>query len=334
MKVVTFGEALMRLASPAYERLNQAKQFDIFIGGAELNVAVSLANFGIESVFVTKLPAHHIGQNIIQFLRGFNVETTFIVRGGERVGLWFYEHGVSQRPPDVIYDRKNSSITELQKGDINWSAVFQDARWFHFTGISAALNDSVRENLRDACKTAKTLGLTVSCDLNYRAKLWSPDEAQREMIPLMTFVDVCMTNDSDAEKMLGVKTPNGDNAYFKLAETLKKTFNLKAVSITLRDRLSDSFNKRSAVFIDDGDCKTPYLSRSYDMTITEHIGGGDAFDAGLIYGLLMKPNSKEALEFAVAASVLKQSITGDVNRVTAEEVERLVQQGSKGRVER
>jgi 2-dehydro-3-deoxygluconokinase len=330
MKVVLFGEALMRLAAPATQRLNHATSFDAFIGGAELNTAVSLANFGAASVFVTKVPEHALGDNVVQFLNGFGVDTSFIVRGGERLGLYYYEHGTAQRPPEIVYDRKQASINDIEPSYFQWKSLLHGAEWFHFTGITAALSEEVRTVLYQAVHEAKKQGITVSCDLNYRAKLWSARDAQRIMQPLMKHVDFCMTNESDAETVLGMASGKGNAQPERQIAKIKKAFGFRGVSITLRDRVSDVFNRRSAVFIDDKDCKTPYRSRLYDMSIAEHIGGGDAFDAGLIYGLMTKKSSKDAVEFAVAASVLKQSIIGDVNRVNAKEVDALMKRMSGG----
>lgn len=342
MKVVTFGEIMLRLSTPGFTRFVQAASFDVTFGGGEANVAVSLANYGLESYFVTKLPKHEIGQAAVNHLRRFGVHTDYIVRGGERIGIYFLETGASQRPSKVIYDRAGAAITTLAAGEIDWERVFEGARWFHWTGITPALGETVREQLRLACQTARRAGVTISADLNYRAKLWSVEEAQRVMRALMEYVDVCIANEEDAEKSLGIK-PKGvdvetgkldEAAYAELAQELKQTFGFQAVAITLRESFSASVNGWSALMVDDRDCRSPYRSRRYEIQLVDRVGGGDAFAGGLIYGLLTKNDTRQALEFAVAASCLKQTIPGDFNLVSADEVEKLARGGGSGRVER
>ena len=342
IKVVTFGEIMLRLSTPNFERFVQSQSFDVTYGGGEANVAASLANFGIDSYFITKLPKHEIGQSAINHLRRYGVKTDFIARGGERIGIYFLETGASQRASKVIYDRSNSSISQIQKDDIAWTDVLKDASWFHFTGITPALGPNARLVLIEACKMAKDYGVKVSCDLNFRAKLWTEKEAQSVMIPLMEYVDVCIANEEDAEKSLGMKPKNtnihkaelDESGYFELAESLKEKFGFDSVAITLRESFSASRNGWSALLIDNKECKEPYRSAKYDIQIVDRVGGGDAFASGLIYGLLNKGNSKEALEFAVAASCLKQTIPGDFNHVSVDEVEKLIKSGGSGRVER
>lgn len=341
-KVVTFGEIMLRLSTPNFERFVQSQNFDVTYGGGEANVAASLSNFGIESYFVTKLPKHEIGQSAVNHLRRYGVKTDYISRGGERVGIYFLETGASQRASKVIYDRSNSSVSQIKSGDINWDVVMKGASWFHFTGITPALGANARESLTEACRKAKENGARISCDLNFRAKLWTEKEAQDVMIPLMEYVDVCIANEEDAEKSLGMKPHNTDihkaelneSGYFELAKSLKSKFNFETVAITLRESYSASRNGWSALLADSKDCIEPYRSTRYDIQIVDRVGGGDAFASGLIYGLLTKNNTKDALEFAVAASCLKQTIPGDFNHVSTDEVEKLIKSGGSGRVER
>ena len=311
-------------------------------GGAEANVAVSLANYGIESSFVTKLPENEIGQAAIDNLRRFGVGTSHIVRGGKRIAIFYLETGASQRPSKVIYDRENSSISEATKIEFNWDEIFKDADWFHWTGITPALSKSTREILKDACMVANSKGIKISCDLNYRNKLWSTEEAQEVMRRLMKYVDLCIANEEDAEMSLGLKPSDSnienaqlnEDSYFQLAKKLKEEFNFESVAITLRESHSASRNGWSALLLDDKDCKEVYRSEIYDIQIVDRVGGGDSFASGLIYGLLNKTNTKDALDFAVAASCLKHSIIGDFNFVTISEVEALVKGTGSGRVVR
>jgi 2-dehydro-3-deoxygluconokinase len=342
LKIVTFGEIMLRLSTPGYSRFVQANRFDIIFGGGEANVAVSLANFGFESYFISKLPKHEIGQAAVNFLKKYGVRSDYIVRDGDRIGIYFLETGASQRASKVIYDRSNAAITTLMNHELNWDEIFQDAAWFHWTGITPALGKNARECLQSACKTARQKNVIISTDLNYRAKLWTTKEAQEVMIPLMEYVDVCIANEEDAEKSLGIKVKDtnvesaeiDEAGYFQMAKELKKKFNFKSVAITLRESFSASRNGWSALLIDDKDCKNPYRSKRYDVQIVDRVGGGDAFAAGLIYGLLIKSNTKDALEFAVAASCLKQTIPGDFNFVSIDEVEKLAKGSGSGRVER
>ena len=341
-KVVTFGEIMLRLSTTDFKRFVQADNFDINFGGGEANVAVSLANFGFDSYFISKLPSHEIGQAAVNSLRRYSVKTDYIVRGGDRVGIYFLETGASQRASKVIYDRSGSSVTSLKKDELDWNKVFENAKWFHWTGITPALGKDAQECLVEACKAAKKAGVTISADLNYRAKLWTEKEAQSVMIPLMEYVDVCISNEEDAEKSLGFKagTTNVEKAsldesgYSDLAAELKNKFNFKIVAITLRESFSASKNGWSAILHDDKDCKVPYRSKRYEIQIVDRVGGGDSFSGGLIYGLIKKENTKDALEFAVAASCLKQTIPGDFNFVSVNEVEKLAKGSGSGRVER
>lgn len=341
-KIVTFGEIMMRLSTPAYERFAQTSRFDLNFGGGEANVAVSLSLFGLESWFVTQLPKHEIGEAALQSVQKYGVHTEHILRGGNRLGIYFLETGASQRPSKVIYDRAGSAVTELNVGMIDWKAVFEGKEWFHWTGITPALGSNTAELLKEACKAAKQSGVTVSCDLNFRAKLWSEKEAQAVMNPLMNYVDVCIANEEDAEKCLGFRAGETDvegghldeEGYATLARELKKKYGFKTVAITLRESYSASKNGWSALLHDDASCIVPKRSTRYEIDIVDRVGGGDSFAAGLIYGLLSTEKSSDALEFAVAASCLKQTIPGDFNLVTREEVEKLLRSGGSGRVER
>lgn len=341
-KVVTFGEIMLRLSTPGFSRFVQADSFDVTFGGGEANVAVSLADFGLDSYFVTKLPSHEIGQAALNHLRSFGVKDDYIIRGGERIGIYFLESGASQRASKVIYDRSGSSVSQLNSGEIDWEKVFDKADWFHWTGITPALGKNVQECLTFACRTAKEKNVRISCDLNFRKKLWTEKEAQAVMNPLMEYVDLCIANEEDAEKSLGVKpvlsnvesAQLDETSYFELAKTLKSKYNFKAVAITLRESFSASRNGWSALLLDDLNCIEPYRSSKYDIQIVDRVGGGDAFAGGLIYGLLAKANSRDALEFAVAASCLKQTIPGDFNHVSIDEVEKLAKGNASGRVER
>lgn len=341
-KVVTMGEIMLRLSTPGYSRFIQSQSFDVNYGGGEANVAVALSNYGFESYFVSKLPKHEIGQAAVNSMRRYGVRDDYIVRGGERVGIYFLETGASQRASKVIYDRSGSAITTFKNNEINWDEVFENTKWFHWTGITPALGKDAQESLIAACKAAKKNGVTISADLNYRAKLWTTKEAQSVMIPLMEYVDVCIANEEDAEKSLGLKAgvtniesaELDENGYFELAKQLKKKFNFETVAITLRESYSASRNGWSALLYDGKDCNEPYRSKRYDVQIVDRVGGGDSFASGLIYGLITKNNTKDALEFAVAASCLKQTIPGDFNLVTQEEVEKLSKGSGSGRVER
>lgn len=341
-KVVTFGEIMLRLSTPGYQRFVQSDKFNVSYGGGEANVAVSLAGYGLESYFVSRLPKHEIGESALQAVRRYGVRTDYIVRGGDRLGIYFLETGASQRPSKVIYDRAESAVTEVDSSMINWAEVFEGKDWFHWTGITPALGKKAANALKDACIAAKKAGVKVSCDLNFRSKLWSEKEAQSVMIPLMEYVDVCIANEEDAQRSLGftagetdVEGAELDEAGFvTLAKELKKDFGFGTVAITLRESFSASKNGWSALLHDEKECVNPQRSTRYEIDIVDRVGGGDSFASGLIYGLLTKENTKGALEFAVAASCLKHSIPGDFNLVSADEVEKLVKSGGSGRVER
>ena len=342
MKTVTFGEMMLRLSAPGYSRLVQAGSLDMNFGGGEANVAVSLANYGMESCFISKFPDNELGQAAVNHLRRFGVSDRFIVRGGERIGIYFLESGASQRPSKVIYDRTGASITTLVESDLDLDAIFEGASWFHWTGITPALGTVPRQTLLSLCRAARGRGVTISCDLNYRAKLWTPAAAQSVMVPMMEFVDVCIANEEDAGNCLGLPTGASDvdagildeEAYAGLLSALKSSFGFAAVAVTMRESMSASRNGWSAMMLDESDCKAPYRSTRYDIQVVDRVGGGDAFAGALIARLLKKGNSREALEFAVAASCLKQTLPGDVNLVTEQEIEKLVAGSGSGRVER
>ena len=338
-KVVTFGEIMLRLAPEGYYRFVQAKSFGATYGGGEANVAVSLANFGVDTAFVTKLPKHEIGQCAVNKLREFGVNTSMIVRGGSRVGIYFLEKGASQRPSKVIYDRAGSSIAQATDADFDWNAVFEGATWFHFTGITPALGDNVVEICLSACKAAKAKGLTVSCDLNYRKNLWSKDKAGQVMAGLMQYVDVCIANEEDAADVFGIHAENTDvttgkvshDGYKQVAKKLAERFGFQEVAITLRESISANDNNWAAMLYDGA---SYYFSKKYPVHIVDRVGGGDSFGGGLIYASLEGMQLQEAIEFAVAASCLKHAVEGDLNHVSVDEVKKLAGGDASGRVQR
>lgn len=340
-KIVTFGEIMLRLSPPGFTRFIQTPSFDVTFGGGEANVAVALSNFGMSSYLISKVPKHEIGQACVNHLRRFGVYDDFIVRGGDRLGIYYLETGASQRPSKVIYDRADSAVTTLTPDQVDWKAAFDGASWFHWTGITPALGENARTCVRAACRSAREAGVTVSCDLNYRAKLWTVDEARAVMNDLMEYVDVCIANEEDADKCLGVQI-GGDvdaaeldeNDYFDAARRMRKDYDFKAVAFTLRESYSASRNGWSAILHDDRDCAQPYRSQRYDIQLVDRVGGGDSFASGLIYGLLTRNDTRDGLEFAVAASCLKQTIIGDFNLVSVSEVEKLAGGSGSGRVER
>ncbi len=338
-RVITFGEIMLRLAPEGYYRFVQANSFGATYGGGEANVAVSLANFGIDTVFVTKLPAHEIGQAAVNELRKFGVDTSRIVRGGNRIGIYFLEKGASQRPSKVIYDRAHSAIAEASPEDFDWNEIFQNADWFHFTGITPALNDTLAAICLDACKKAKELGLTVSCDLNYRNKLWSREKAGQVMSELCKYVDVCIANEEDAADVFGIRAANTDvtkgavshEGYKDVAKQLAGRFGFSKVAITLRESLSASDNNWAAMLYDGTEF---YFSKKYAVHIVDRVGGGDSFGGGLIYACLNQYDPQSTIEFAAAASCLKHSVEGDMNMVSVSEVQKLAGGDGSGRVQR
>lgn len=338
-KVVTFGEIMLRLAPNGYYRFFQQDQMQATFGGGEANVAVSLANFGEESVYVTKLPEHAIGQAAVNELRSFGVDTSRIVRGGNRIGIYYLEKGASQRGSVCIYDRAGSSIAEAEPGDFDWDAIFEGADWFHFTGITPALGGNLIEICKQACIAAKKKGIRISCDLNYRGKLWSREMAGNVMEDLCQYVDVCIANEEDAKDVFGICADGSDitqgrlnkEGYVSVAKQLKERFCFDKVAITLRTSLSASDNNWAAMLYDGAQA---YFSKEYHLHIVDRVGGGDSFGAGLIYSLLNGKAMQDVIEFAVAASALKHSIEGDFNRVTVAEVEKLAGGDASGRVQR
>ncbi len=339
MRIVTFGEIMLRLAPENYLRFVQADRLEATFGGAEANVAVSLANFGEDVAFVSKLPTHEIGQSAINSLRKFGVDTSFVARGGERVGIYYCEKGASQRPSKVIYDRAGSAIATATGDDFDWDKIFYGAKWFHFTGITPALSDTLAGIVLQAVKSAKEKGITVSCDLNFRKKLWSKEKAKEVMSEICKYVDVCIANEEDAKDVFGIEAENTDiesgklneQGYVSVAKQLVDKFGFKAVAITLRESISANDNYWSGMLYTDGKA---VFSRKYAMHIVDRVGGGDSFGAGLIHSLLAGKNATDAIEFAVAASCLKHSIEGDYNMESKEEVEALANGNASGRVQR
>ncbi len=339
MRVVTFGELMLRLAPEGYLRFVQSDKYEATFGGAEANVAVSLANYGVNAAFVSKLPEHEIGQCAVNSLRKFGVDTSEIVRGGARVGIYYCEKGASQRPSKVIYDRAGSSIACAERTDFNWEKILNGADWFHFTGITPALSDNVADITLDALKVCRSKGITVSCDLNFRKKLWSKDKAGKVMGELMQYVDYCIANEEDAKDVFGIEADNTDitsgkldrNGYISVARKLTDRFSFKGVAITLRESLSANDNNWSGMLYT-GD--KAYFSKKYAMHIVDRVGGGDSFGGGLIYSLANGYDPQKAIEFAIAASCLKHSIEGDYNMVSLKEVETLAGGDASGRVQR
>ncbi len=339
MRVITFGEIMLRLAPEGYYRFVQAEKYGATYGGGEANVAVSLANFGIDAAFVTKLPKHEIGQAGVNAVRKFGVDTSLITRGGDRVGIYFLEKGASQRPSKVIYDRAGSAIATATVADFDWDKIFDGADWFHFTGITPALGDNVAKICLEACKKAKEKNITISCDLNYRKKLWTKEKAGQVMGELCKYVDVCIANEEDASDVFGIKAANTDvttgkvnhEGYKDVAKQLADRFGFKKVAITLRSSISANDNNWAAMLYENGEY---FFSKSYLMHIVDRVGGGDSFGAGLIYASLNNYASQDTIEFAVAASCLKHSIEGDLNMVSVSEVQTLAGGDGSGRVQR
>ncbi len=338
-KVVTFGELMLRLAPTGYYRFTQAENLQATFGGGEANVAVSLANYGFDASFVTKLPKHEIGQAAINSLRKYGVDTTKIVRGGERVGIYFLEKGASQRPSKVIYDRAGSAIAAASQKDFDWQEIFRDVEWFHFTGITPALSDELATICLEACKTAKDMGIPISCDLNYRNKLWSKEKAGKVMGELCQYVTVCIANEEDAADVFGIYAANTDvttgtvnhEGYKDVARQLAERFGFEKVAITLRESHSANDNNWSAMLYDGTDY---YFSKKYQMHIVDRVGGGDSFGGGLICAVLNGYDAQSMIEFAVAASCLKHSVEGDYNMVSMDEVLKLAGGDGSGRVQR
>jgi 2-dehydro-3-deoxygluconokinase len=341
MKVITFGEIMLRLSPPGFERFLQTPQFVATFGGGEANVAVSLAWFGLDSYYVTRLPKHEIGDACIRALRAEGVKTDYILRGGDRLGIYYAETGASQRASTVIYDRARSSISEMEPDAVDWAKVFDGAAWYHVTGITPALGDKGTAATAKSIAAAHAAGVKVSVDLNFRKKLWTEKRAQEVMGPLMRDVDVVIANEEDLQSVLGVHVPGTDvtsgqlniDGFREAAERVTRDFGPPMVAITLRESVSASDNGWSAVLWDSSS-KTLYRSQRYDVRLVDRIGGGDSFAGGLIYGLVTGRGPQDALKFAVASSALKQTIPADFNRVTVAEVDRLVGGDASGRVQR
>lgn len=338
-KIVTLGEIMLRLSPEGNSRFVQVDSFDVIWGGGEANVAVSCANYGHNAYFVSKLPKHEIGQAAVNALRRYGVNTDFIARGGDRVGIYYCETGASMRPSKVIYDRAHSAIAEAKPEDFDFDAIMEGADWFHWSGITPAISDAAAELTRLACEAAKRHGVTVSVDLNFRKKLWTTEKAQQVMRPLMKYVDVCIGNEEDAELCLGFKPDANVEAgetsaegYRGIFRAMAEEFGFKYVVSTLRESFSATHNGWKAMIYNGTDF---YESRRYDINpIVDRVGGGDSFSGGLIHGLLTMSTQGEALEFAVAASALKHTVPGDFNLVSIAEVEALAGGNANGRVQR
>jgi len=341
-KTVTFGEVMLRLSPPGHQRFVQARTFDVIYGGGEANVAASLANYGVPVEYVTRLPQNDIGDACLNFLRQYGIGTRHIVRGGDRLGIYFLETGAAQRGSKVVYDRAGSALSAIQPGMVAWGTVFTDAEWFHWTGITPAISESAAATCLEAVQTAKKMGLTVSCDLNFRKKLWRWGKTAGEVMPeLVSLCDVAIGNEEDADKVFGIKAPDADvtggkveaESYVYVCQELVNRFpNLKTVAITLRGSLSASHNTWSAILWNEGQV---FTAPRYDIfPIIDRVGGGDSFCGGLIYGLQTYEDKQSALNFAVAASCLKHTIPGDFNLVSVAEVEKLMSGDVSGRVSR
>lgn len=339
MKVVTFGEIMLRLNPEGYRRFVQADRLETSYAGGEVNVAVGLAQYGVPVSFVTKIPAHEIGQCAVNEIRRFGVDTSLIVRAGKRLGIYFIEKGASQRASKVIYDRANSAIALADPEDFNWDKIFDGATWFHWTGITPALGGNLPSICLEACKTAIAKGITVSCDLNYRKKLWSSEKAGEVMGNLLPFVDICIANEEDAKNVFGIEAENTNPdsgkldrmAYESVARQLADRFGFRKVAFTLRTSISANDNDWSGMLYSDGKAS---FAPIYHLHIVDRVGAGDSFGSGLIYGILNNYNDQEVINFAVAASALKHSIEQDFNLVSVSEIQSLAEGNISGRVQR
>lgn len=338
-RIITFGEIMLRLNPEGYQRFVQAQKFEASYAGGEANVAVSLAQYGMDAAFVSKVPAHELGQSAVNALRQFGVDTHYVIRGGNRLGVYYVEKGASQRPSKVIYDRAGSSIAQASTGEFDWDAIFAGADWFHWTGITPALGGALPELCLEACRAAKAHGVRVSCDLNFRKKLWSSQEANAVMCRLMPYVDLCIANEEDAKDVFGIEAENTDvsagklnrEGYRSVAAQLSARFGCKAVAITLRGSLSANDNDWAAMLYTG---ETAYFSPTYRIHIVDRVGGGDSFGAALIYALLCEKAPQDAINFAAAASCLKHTIEHDFNLISAAEAESLAAGNASGRVQR
>ena len=337
-RVACFGEIMLRLSPEGYLRFQQAGSFVAVYGGAEANVCASLAQFGVKTRFITALPSHAIGQAAVNALRAIGIETDNILIQGSRVGIYFSEKGAAQRPSKVIYDRAGSSFSQIQPGDINWDAALDGVDWFHFTGITPALGDNVTESVKEALATAHRKGIRVSCDLNYRKNLWSPEKARSVMTELVQGLDLCIANEEDCKAVFGISSPGSDvdsgnlnnEGYLYVAEQMRKQFGISEMAVTLRRSHSASDNDWTAMTYDG----ESHFSRSYPVHIVDRVGGGDSFGGALIYAKLKGFDAQKAVEFAAAASALKHSVEGDFNVISLDEVERLMRGDGSARVQR
>ena len=338
-KVVTLGEIMLRLSTPGFERFVQSDSFDVTYGGGEANVAVAVANYGLNGVFVSKVPDNAIGQAAINHLRRYGVDTQYVARGGKRLGIYFLETGASMRASQVIYDRADAAISEVNASEFDWDAIFEGADWFHTTGITPALSDAAAALTLEALKAAKAKGITTSIDLNYRKKLWSKEKARQVMTELCQYVDVCIGNEEDAETTLGFKSEGTDitkgelnlDGYKSVFKQMKEKFGFKYIASTLRESHSASDNGWSALVYDGNEF---YHTKQYEVRIVDRVGSGDSFASGFITGLVTGKSLGEAAEFGVAASALKHTIPGDLNHATLAEVETLMKGDASGRVQR
>ena len=338
-KLVCFGEIMCRLNPPGYLRIAQADAFLASFAGGEANVAVAVANLGGEAKFVTKLPDNDLTKHALRVLRGYGVDIDSVALGGERMGVYFVEKGASQRPSKVIYDRKYSSISTASAADFDWEAIFEGAAWFHFTGITPALSDSLVDICKEACRAANAKGITISCDLNYRKNLWSSEKAGKVMSALMEYVDVCIANEEDAEKVFGIKAGDTDvtkgsldkGGYLEVAQKLTERFHFGKVAITLRGSISASINNWAGILYDGKDI---FASKEYAIHLVDRVGGGDSFGGGLVYALMNGYAPQRAIDFAVATSCLKQATEYDFSQSTLGEVMNLMGGDGSGRVQR
>ncbi len=339
MKIIGFGDLMLRLNPPGYKRFIQTDSFDVNYTGAEANVCVALSQYGVDSVFVTKLPENDIARCAVAHMKKYGVNVESVVYGGERIGLFYVEKGASQRASKVIYDRKYSAFSTAKRQDFNWNRILENADIFHFTGITAALSNEMPGILTDALETAKVKNILVSCDLNYRRNLWSEQNARNVMVNLVKYVDLLIANEEDAEKVLGIAAPNTNvrqgkldqNGYIDVAKRINDLYGNKYVAISLRKSMSASDNEWSALLYNN---EAAYFSRKYKIHIVDRVGGGDSFAAGLIYGICNGWNNQSIVEFAAASSCLKQTIEYDFNLASLNEIEELIRGDASGRVRR
>ena len=340
-KFITFGEIMFRFNPEGFLRLVQADKLEVSVAGGEANVSVSLANYGLDTAFVSKVPTHEVGDCVIRGLRTYGIDTKHVLRGGRRLGIYYVEKGASQRPSKVIYDRENSAISEADPSEFDWDAIFEGAEWFHWTGITPALSDNMVQATLDACKKAKEKGITVSCDLNYRKKLWTREKAGQVMAQLLPYVDVCIANEEDCADVFGIHAEGTEieggklnhQGYISVARQLSQRFGCKKVAITLRGSISASENDWAGMLYDAA-TDTANFSRQYNIKIVDRVGGGDSFGGGLIYALSQGYSDADAINFAVAASCLKHTIEHDFNQVKVDEVLALMKGSGSGRVQR